>query len=63
MPRTPARFTQADIARAIRAIEQSGADVEVILTRGGDMRIVRGGTVSPRDAAPPLDAEKEIRLW
>lgn len=62
MPRTPARFTQADIARAIRAIEQSGADVEVILTRGGDMRIVKGQT-HPSPVPPPLDADKDFRLW
>ena len=28
MPRTPAKFTQADVARALRAIEQTGVKME-----------------------------------
>lgn len=36
MSRTPARFTQADINRAIRA---AGPGKDVILTRDGDIKI------------------------
>jgi hypothetical protein len=46
MPRAPARFTQADIARAIRAVEQARVRATVEVTRDGVIRIV------PLDAAP-----------
>ena len=38
--RTAARFTQADIARAIRAVEQTGAQMEVRVERDGTIRIL-----------------------
>lgn len=41
MSRTPSRFTQAEIARALRAIEQTGMDMEVQLMPNGMMRIAR----------------------
>lgn len=41
MPRTAARSTQADIARAIRAIQQTGAVMDVVLERDGSIRLVR----------------------
>lgn len=40
MANTPARFTQADIARAIRAIEQTGAKMEIRIEPDGTIRIV-----------------------
>jgi hypothetical protein len=40
MPRPPAKFTQADIARAIRAIEQTGAKMEIRIETDGTIRIV-----------------------
>jgi hypothetical protein len=40
MPRRPAQFTQADVARVIRAAKQSGAD-EVIVPIGKQSLIVR----------------------
>lgn len=40
MSRRPARFTQADIARAIRAIEQTGARMAVEVTADDTIRIV-----------------------
>lgn len=48
MSRTPARCTQADIARAIRAVEQAGGDgwaVEVL--PDGTIRIGRPPVVLP----------------
>lgn len=43
MPRTPAKVTQADVARAIRAAKQAGA---------GAVEIRRDGTIVVRIAAP-----------
>lgn len=47
MSRAPARVTQADIARAIRAIEQTGAKMAVEIDKEGTIRIV------------PVDSVKE----
>ena len=41
MPRTAAKFRQADVARAIRAVEQTGAAMEVVLERDGRIRLTR----------------------
>lgn len=53
MSRTPARITQADVARAIRAAQQCGA---------GQVRILADGTITiepqPRKQRHP--EEKEI---
>jgi hypothetical protein len=59
--RTPARITQADVARAIRAAQQCGA---------GQVRILADGTiqidVQPANVVEPektaVDAEPEIIL-
>lgn len=40
MSRTPARFTQADVTRAIRAVEQTGARMAVEIAPDGTIRIV-----------------------
>jgi DNA-binding XRE family transcriptional regulator len=40
MSRRAARFTQADIARAIGAIEQTGANMAVEIGKDGTIRIV-----------------------
>lgn len=40
MSRGPARFTQADIVRAIRAIQQTGANMEIVIELDGSIRIV-----------------------
>lgn len=62
MSRTPARFTQADVARAIRAAQQTGA---------GPVEIKRDGTIcvslSPQvtvsgPESPPLDNEVRVKL-
>jgi hypothetical protein len=50
MPRRPATFTQADVARAIRAAKQAGADsVEV---RPDGTIVVSLKSVPPAPAAP-----------
>lgn len=43
MSRTPAKVTQADIARALRAVEQTGAVAVVEVARDGTIRIVPAG--------------------
>jgi len=58
MSRTPARVTQADIARAIRAAQQTNAG-EVLVLPDGSIRIqpvrsaapLNGAEVAPADSA------------
>jgi hypothetical protein len=68
MSRTPARITQADVARVLRAARQAGADM---------VEIKPDGTIcvrlSPQSKAPaadgvaedqePLAHEVKVRLW
>lgn len=49
MSRTPARVTQADVARAIRAAQQCGA---------GRVRIMPDGTITI-DPQPPKQREQD----
>lgn len=58
MPRTPARFTQADVARAIRAANQAGAGA-VELLPDGRIRILLGGEEKP---VPPVETDREVVL-
>ena len=53
MSRTPARVTQADVARAIRAAQQCGA---------GQVRIMRDGTITiePQPGKRAQADEKEV---
>ncbi len=53
MSRTPARITQADVARAIRAAQQCGA---------GQVRILADGTITidPQPGKLPPAAQNEI---
>lgn len=53
MPRTPARFTQADVARCIRAVKQCEADMRVRLAPDGSIVIekdVGAEAIFPADA-------------
>ena len=51
MPRTPSKFTRADIARAVPAIEHTGAKMEIrIDSYAGDILQSR----SPGAKRPPL---------
>lgn len=43
MSRTAAKVTQADIARALRAVEQTGARAVIEVARDGTIRIVPAG--------------------
>jgi hypothetical protein len=57
MSRTPARFTQADVARAIRAAKQAGARA-VELLPDGIIRIYLAG----ERTHPKCEAESEVVL-
>jgi hypothetical protein len=39
MPRTPARVTQADIARVLRAVKDAGVDMRVEIAPDGTIRL------------------------
>ena len=52
MSRTPAKVTQADVARAIRAAKQAGA---------GTVDVLKDGTIRISLAAQPVD-DAEIPL-
>jgi hypothetical protein len=60
MPRRPARLTQADVARAVRAAKQAGADhVEVRPDGTIVVRLVPDAGIRQPE---PLAAAKEIVL-
>jgi hypothetical protein len=54
MPRRPAKVTQADIARAIRAAKETGAS-EVTVDREGVIRIALTASAAPIEPASDLD--------
>lgn len=57
MSRTPARITQADIARAVRAVAQCGVAATIEISRDGTMRVI------VRDEAiKPVERKREIVL-
>lgn len=58
MSRTPARFTQADLARSIRAAKQAGAGA-VELLPDGTIRIRLDGS---EKLTPPVELDREIVL-
>ena len=60
--RTPARVTQADIARAMRAADQAwGAEAVVEVLPDGTIRIARLPEFKARESVR-LDETEEIRL-
>lgn len=60
MSRTPAKVTQAAIARAIRAIEQTGAAMCVEIAPNGTIRLVP--VDSGKDQGKQFDRKPEIVL-
>ena len=58
MSRTPAKFTQADIARALRAAAQCDLCVEIVLEPDGRIRIIP----SDADTVKKVDTVDDIRL-
>lgn len=55
MSRTPARCTQADIARAIRAVKQTGGEMSVVIDPDGTIRIVPVENAEAVDLLPEPD--------
>ena len=58
MPRTPARVTQADIARALRAAQQVGSPMAVKLLPDGTIEIV---PVAPGDSGEKPAKTVDVR--
>jgi len=54
MPRRPAKVTQADIARAIRAAKEAGASA-VSVDADGDIRIALTASAAPTKPTKGLD--------
>lgn len=59
MPRSPARYTQADLARAIRAMKQAFGSATVIFETDGRVRITADSNVT---AAVKLAEEEKIPI-
>ncbi len=57
MPRRPAIFSQADVARALRAVVQTGVKAEIVLEPDGTIHIV-----PMEEAQKPLTPAAPIRL-
>ena len=57
MPRTAARITQADIARAVRAVAQCGVAATIEVTRDGTLRVIVND-----EQAKPVERKREIVL-
>lgn len=55
------RFTQADVARVLRALKQSGSDMEVVISANGEIRIVQKGSGSAAEKAQ-VDFTGDINL-
>jgi hypothetical protein len=53
MPRRPCRFTEAEIARALRAAKQAGVNVAVEIALDGTIRLV------PTEIGPAV----ELKGW
>jgi hypothetical protein len=61
VPRRPALITQADLARAIRAAKQAGADA-VEIRPDGTIVIAVGPSSSPKKEDGSVDHQGEIVL-
>jgi hypothetical protein len=59
MPRRQASFTQADVARAIRAAKQAGAEAVEVRPDGTILVLLKNPPVAPQE---PASAEHDIVL-
>lgn len=62
MSRRPARFTQADLARAIRAVDSTGVAARVDVLTDGTISIVLGLPEAVSPATAPEDHDAPIVL-
>ena len=57
------RFTQADVARVIRAVKQSGANMEIVISGDGEIRIVqKGAAAAPGQARVDFDGDINLGM-
>ena len=64
MPRTAARFTQADLARALRATRDAGVIADVVIRPDGSIAIQpRSEAPAQESAAVPADLCKVPRRF
>ncbi len=61
MTRTPARITQADVARALRAAKQAGAGCVEVMP-DGTIRIDLSPSSTGQERQPTVEPRKEIIL-
>lgn len=57
MPRAPARITQADIARAVRAVAQCRVSATIEVSRDGTLRVIVND-----EPTKPVERKREIVL-
>lgn len=59
MPRRPAKFTQADVARAIRAAKQAGADSVEMRPNGTIVVLLKDAPlqIAPNSEMPPDETD------
>lgn len=64
MPRTPAKVTQADIARAVRAVAQSRVKAIVEVAPDGTIRVLIGENADSRkpEAQVAIEKDEEVVL-
>lgn len=55
MPRTPARFRQADVARALKAVQAAGGRAAIRIEPDGTIVII------PADNSPPTPVTQDRR--
>lgn len=60
MSRTPARFKQADVQRAIRAAKKTGVDMVVDILLDGTIRLVPVAHVTIQSQTPPVEPEEVL---
>lgn len=58
MPRTAAKVTQADVARVLRAVKQSGMIMRVEISQSGNITLEPVDATKPR----PVDRPTPVRL-
>jgi phage I-like protein len=62
MSRTPARFTQADVARALRAAQSAGPAGRVEILPDGTIRLIQGApeaALQSTDRSPAVPVVEE----
>jgi hypothetical protein len=61
MPRTASRITQADVARVLRAVDQTGVNMEVVIEVDGRIRVVPH--LANRDVDRTQKAGPQPKKW